>query len=129
MNLFKFWDEHYRKIEDDALRVELARIITDEYESRGWRDRLFKRSYRHPMTRRKLSPTRYSILDILADFIMRPIQAEERRRSHPVANSDAAWYAEDKRRKREKSYDSFTEGGGQIDVDGRVYLPREELAA
>lgn len=124
LNLYAFWDEHYR-IEDDELRVMIADAVISMIDAaeRG-RARLTVRKYRHPMTRRKLGRTRYSILDILADFIMRPVQKAERCVEYPVKNADAEWYAEHKRRNREISYDSFTAGGGHIDIDGNVYLPK-----
>lgn len=111
---------------DDELRVQLVEIALEMLTAAGWdRKQLENRKYRHPMTRRKNWRTRFSVLDVFADFIMRPAQGEERTAEYPVKNVDAEWYGEHKRHRREISYDAFTEGGGQVDIDGRVYIPKE----
>ncbi|SHE13806.1 Uncharacterised protein [Chlamydia abortus] len=105
MNLFKFWDENYR-IEDDTLRVMVAQAITDEYEARGRRSELFTKKYRHPMIRLKNYLTRYSILDILGDFIIKSKQKTEKEKSHPVRNAEAQWDYDNKWKKRSTKLDS-----------------------
>lgn len=125
MNITSFWDTHY-KIEDTELRVMIAEIVTDALLSVGWsRKKLEAPRYRHPMTRRKNYLARFSILDILADFIMKAGMIEERSASHPVKNADGEVYREKQRKKREISYDAFIEGGGQVDLTGKVYYPKE----
>lgn len=125
VNMYAFWDAHYR-IEDHELRVMVADAFLSMLDGCGWdRKRLTTPNYRHPMTRRKewRKEWKVSVVDILADFIMRPVQVEERRRDYPVKNADAELYDRRKRKKREISYDSFEESGGQIDADRRVYIP------
>lgn len=78
------------------------------------------------MTRRKSYLSRYSILDILADFIMRPVQKVERSKPHPVKNADAEWYDAKRRRRREVSYDSLIDGGAQVDFLKKFYFPDEK---
>lgn len=125
MNLYTFWDNNYR-IEDDELRVAIADVVISKLESDGWdRKQLQARKYRHPMTRRKNWRTLYSVVDVLADFIMRPVQKAERKAEHPVMNADAEWYDGKKRREREISYEGFNERGGRVDNDGKIYLPKE----
>jgi len=127
LNLFTFWNEHYR-IEDEELRVMVVDSAICLLELAGWnRRKLEKRRYRHPMTRRKNWRTRYSVLDVFADIIMKPVQKEEFRAEYPVKNADAVWYDEDKRKRGEVSYDSFLEGGGQLDIDKKAYIPKENM--
>lgn len=125
LNLFAFWDEHYRVLDDD-LRVMIVKAALDMLNAAGWgRRQLEVRKYRHPMTRRKSWAVKFSILDIFADIIMRPAQGTEFRAEYPVKNADAEWYDSKKRSKREISYEAFTDGGGQVDIDRRAYIPKE----
>ncbi|MBE1443897.1 hypothetical protein [Paenibacillus sp. OAS669] len=129
MNLYTFWDENYR-IEDEELRVKIADAVISVLEEAGWdREKIQARKYRHPMTRRKSWRTLCSIVDVLADFIMRPEQRVEQSKEYPVKNADAEWYDGNKRRNREISYEGFEEGGGSVDIDKKVYLPKEVVMA
>lgn len=126
MNITAFWDRHYR-IEDTELRVMIAEVVTDELQAAGWtREKLSTPRYRHPMTRRKNYLVKYSLLEILADFIIKADMVAERRVGHSVKNADGEFNAEKRRKKREISLDAFLEGGGQIDLTGKVYYPEEE---
>ncbi|MDQ0492276.1 hypothetical protein [Paenibacillus brasilensis] len=127
MNITTFWDAHYR-IEDDELRVMIADVVTSTLLAAGWsRKKLAAQTYRHPMTRRKNYLSRFSILEILADFIIKADMVTERTASHPVKNADAEFYREQQRKKREISLEAFIEGGGQVDLTGQIYLPREDV--
>lgn len=126
MNITAFWDKHY-KIEDTDLRVMITELVTEELQAAGWTwEELSAPKYRHPMTRRKNYLTKFSLLEILADFIIKADMIEERRKDNPVLNADAEVYREKRRKKREISLDAFLEGGGQIDLTGKVYYPEEE---
>ncbi|PQP85462.1 hypothetical protein [Paenibacillus sp. AR247] len=126
MNITAFWDKHY-KIEDTDLRVMIAEVVTDELQAAGWtREKLSTPRYRHPMTRRKNYLVKYSLLEILADFIIKADMIAERRKDNPVLNADAEVYREKRKKKREISLDAFLDGGGQVDLTGKVYYPEEE---
>lgn len=114
INLFKFWDKH-NKIEDDELRVMLADTVIVELQAVGWSEsRLQKKQYIHPQIRRKDKFTRYSLLEILADFIMKPLQRDEVNQEYPVINADASNYAATKRKDHEYSFDSVTIDAGGV---------------
>src|SRR5690606_21330876 len=85
------WDAHYR-IEDEELRVMIASAVIDELMAAGWtRAHLIARRYIHPMIRRKDMFARRSILDILADFIVKSRQATEKTLEYPLRNAEAEW--------------------------------------
>ncbi|WP_025717899.1 hypothetical protein [Paenibacillus sp. 1-18] len=129
MNITTFWDAHYR-IEDDELRVMIVDVVTSTLLAAGRsRKKLAAQAYRHPMTRRKNYLSRFSILEILADFIIKADMVAERTASHPVKNADAEFYREQQRKKHEISLEAFIEGGGQVDLTGQIYLPREDVTS
>ncbi|SFS76207.1 hypothetical protein [Paenibacillus sp. 453mf] len=131
INVYSFWDEHYR-IEDGELRNMIAELVINELtDTAGWtRDDLMRPRYTHPMTRRKSFLKKVSILDILADFIIKAKMSEETKANHPVKNADAAYYDDHVRSKKVISLDALLDGGVQIDgYTGQVYYPKENLEA
>jgi len=102
-----FWFENYTKLLTLEQRNQLAEQFAAE-----WVDpkkiKIDKTFIRHPATKKRLYNRDYTVMDVLADFIMRVDQVEERSAEYPVANQDYAVTGAARRQQKERSI--FSQG-------------------
>lgn len=95
--IFSFYYE-YRKMPQDE-RNRLADEFLAEWSGKV---DITKKITPHPATKRKSYAPSYSVADIIADFIMQPMMAEERCAEYPVLNNDTEVRREQARRSTDK---------------------------
>ncbi|MED4127483.1 hypothetical protein [Shouchella miscanthi] len=110
----KFWDAHYTKPTDTAVRNELVAkfLATAPVDSVA----LDKPFIVHPATRKKVKQASVTLMEVLGDFIMRPLTSTEKAEEYPVWSQETE-VARTKRRKENESHiyfqgwqDGLTEG-------------------
>jgi len=82
--LFRFWRDNLHT-DEPAERVRLASGFISAWENHV---DLAKKITKHPATRLKMRQRAYSVLDILADFIISAKQREEKEAEYAVHNPD-----------------------------------------
>ncbi|WP_088105240.1 hypothetical protein [Halalkalibacter urbisdiaboli] len=97
-----FWYEHYTKEYDTSRRNELVEEFAFKWldNSKIKADRPF---IRHPATKKRQYNREYTVGEILADFIMRVDQVEERSKEYPISNPDHKLTGERDREAQERA--------------------------
>jgi hypothetical protein len=95
-----FWYEHYTKEYTTEERNQLAEEFAD-----NWLEKVsaVKPFIRHPATKHKRFNRELTVSEVLADFIMRANQFEERQAEYPVNNPDRERNTSKKREAEERS--------------------------
>jgi hypothetical protein len=101
--VYRFWFHNYRRVKDhrrqvfvDALLIRLRRELQSEYY-------LTAELIPHPEKARKDFYHNHSVLEILADFLLRANQVEERSEDHPIYNPEKEFNDRESRKKVERS--------------------------
>lgn len=84
-----FWYEHYTKQYSIIERNDLVAAFSDKWLD-STKIKTDKAFIRHPATKLRNYDRGYTIADVLADFIMRADQVEERKEEYPLSNPDHA---------------------------------------
>ncbi|MHC8516193.1 hypothetical protein [Sporosarcina sp. ITBMC105] len=100
--LYKLWYEYYTQHMPQEKRNQLAADFAEK-----WLDpsliKVDKPFIRHPATRRKVIQPSFTIAEVLADFILRAMQEEEKFADYPVLNPDTELRREFDRKEKERS--------------------------
>lgn len=82
-----FWYEHYTNEYTTDERNKLAEAFTDKWLD-STKIKVDKAYIRHPATKTRLYDRNYTVVEVLADFIMRVRQVSERSQEYPIGNPD-----------------------------------------
>lgn len=102
-----FWYEHYTKPYTTDQRNQLVEEFTEKWLNRS-KFKISKAFIRHPATKTRQFSRNYTVMDVLADFIMRVDQVEERSEEYPIGNPD--YEVNGTRRRQEKERSIFFQG-------------------
>ncbi|HZG87295.1 hypothetical protein [Paenibacillus sp.] len=117
LRLERLWDQHRR--DPQQIRNKLAQEFIDALYAEGFDfKRMQREKMKHPQIRRKDKRPIFTVLDILADFIINAEMIPERSAEYPVANAEASFEGEQRRKEREFPYD---ETSATLGIDGRDY--------
>jgi hypothetical protein len=97
-----FWYEYYTKELTTDQRNELAGEFAEKWLD-GRKFKIDKAFIRHPATKTRQYDRNYTVADILADFIIRADQVEERSAEYPVGNPDYEVSGTRQRQDKERS--------------------------
>ncbi|MYL53305.1 hypothetical protein GLW08_08130 [Pontibacillus yanchengensis] len=111
--LFRFWQQNLGE-GNPAVRVKQASDFIAEWENHV---DLAKKITKHPATRKKMRERNYSILDVLADYIISADQVAERRAEYTVYNPDKEYNALVKPKKDGTELSLLMDGELEADED------------
>ncbi|MMZ52675.1 hypothetical protein D1872_144520 [compost metagenome] len=105
----EFWDQN--KNAPCEKRNEIAQTFINELLTEGITMRQLQTliRMRHPSIRIKDKRHRFTLLEIVADFILDIKMIPERKEEYPISNAEAQYYRERQRKEMEVSYEEYFE--------------------